>query len=336
MEGVKTFLESSTIHGLGYIPITRKYARLFWILTVLAGFSTAGYLIQQSFQSWAESQVKTTVETLPISEITFPKITVCPPRNTFTDLNYDLMAIENVTLDIEIENNTIEYVYDYLTGMTIPYGFKTKNDKLFEYASEVINDHLYLDDWMWLEEKNRFYNWYHGYTRISNIKNSEGRLTYMIDTSATSGVIFTKHFGEKFNTHWIKFGIRSDLDINIYPPTNVQKNSNVTLHIKLKRFGISRVSEAILDTITVKESYVGDGETLFKFKGVQRSIYRITSKLIIPSALIDLERIKLMPGKTILIDKPKSKSPTPVPIGPDLKFRELKVQTPDTNPCNIL
>ena len=125
MEGVTTFLESSTMHGLGYIPRTRKYARLFWILVVLAGFSTAGYLIQQSFQSWAESPVKTTVETLPISEITFPKITVCPPRNTFTDLNYDLMAIENDTLDIEIGNNAVEYVYDYLTGMTIPYGFKT-------------------------------------------------------------------------------------------------------------------------------------------------------------------------------------------------------------------
>ena len=98
MEGIKTFLESSTVHGLSYISTTRKHARLFWILTVLAGFSTAGYLIQQSFQSWAQSPVSTTVETLPISEITFPKITVCPPRNTFTDLNYDLMLVENVSL----------------------------------------------------------------------------------------------------------------------------------------------------------------------------------------------------------------------------------------------
>ena len=313
MEGVENFLDSSTIHGLSYISSTRKNIRLFWIFVVLAGFLTAGYLIQQSFHSWAESPVKTTVETLPISEISFPKITLCPPRNTFTDLNYDLMAIENVTLDIEIENNTIEYVYDYLTGMTIPYGFKTKNDKLFEYASEVINDHLYLDDWMWLEEKNRFYNWFHGYTGISNIKNSAASLTYRIDTSATSGVIFTKNFGEKFNSNWIKFRRRSEFDINIYPPMDVQNNLNVTLHIKLKRFGVSRVSGAILDTLTVKQSYVGDGETLFKFKGVPSSIYSIASRLLIPSNLIDLERIKLMPGKAILIIKPKSKSQSPVP-----------------------
>ena len=96
MEGIRSFLESSTVHGLSYISSTRKYARFFWIVVVLAGFSTAGYLIYQSFQSWADSPVKTTVETLPISEITFPKITVCPPRNTFTDLNYDLMLVENV------------------------------------------------------------------------------------------------------------------------------------------------------------------------------------------------------------------------------------------------
>ena len=34
MEGVRAFLESSTIHGLTYISTTKKCARLFWILVV--------------------------------------------------------------------------------------------------------------------------------------------------------------------------------------------------------------------------------------------------------------------------------------------------------------
>ena len=87
MEKLNTFLESSTIHGLSYIAAGRKYVRLFWILVVIGGFSGAGVIIYQSFQSWADSPVKTTIETLPITEITFPKVTVCPPKNTYTDLN---------------------------------------------------------------------------------------------------------------------------------------------------------------------------------------------------------------------------------------------------------
>ena len=103
MEGVKTFLETSTIHGLTYISTTRKYTRIFWILTVLAGFIGASLLIKESFDSWSEFPIKTTIETLPISEIRFPKVTVCPPKKTFTDLNYDLIITENVTLSNDEE-----------------------------------------------------------------------------------------------------------------------------------------------------------------------------------------------------------------------------------------
>ena len=98
MEGVRTFLESSTIHGLTYISTSRRYAKLFWILVSITGFVGASLLIKESFDSWSESPVKTTIETLPIAEIKLPKVTVCPPKNTFTDLNYDLMMTENMTL----------------------------------------------------------------------------------------------------------------------------------------------------------------------------------------------------------------------------------------------
>ena len=122
MDGIRTYLESTTVHGLTYISTTRKYARLFWILTVISGFLGAGYLIKESFDGWDESPVKTTIETLPISEITFPKVTVCPPKNTFTDLNYDLMMTENITLTKEMR------------------------DEMFNYALEIINEDSFSEN----------------------------------------------------------------------------------------------------------------------------------------------------------------------------------------------
>ena len=119
MEGIKTFLESSTIHGLNYISTTRKYVRLLWIFVIVTGFSVASLLIKESFDSWSESPVKTSIETLPISEIKFPKVTVCPPKNTFTDLNYDLMMPDNVTLTEKMR------------------------DEMFSYAVAVVNENSY-------------------------------------------------------------------------------------------------------------------------------------------------------------------------------------------------
>ena len=118
MEGVRTFLESSTIHGLGYISTTRKLVKLFWIIVVIAGFTGASIMIYQSFKDWSDNPVTTTIETRPIKEIAFPKVTVCPPRNTYTDLNYDLKMAENMSLDSnlrnELKNFAIEQLYDHV------------------------------------------------------------------------------------------------------------------------------------------------------------------------------------------------------------------------------
>ena len=76
MEGVRTFLESSTIHGLSHISTTRKYVRLFWSFVVITGFLGASLLIKESFDSWSEIPVMTNIETVPITDIEFPKVTV--------------------------------------------------------------------------------------------------------------------------------------------------------------------------------------------------------------------------------------------------------------------
>ena len=112
MDGVKEFLESSTIHGLVYISTTRRLARLLWLCVVISGFTGAGVIIYQSFSSWAVSPVSTTIETLPITELDFPSVIVCPPRNSFTSLNPDLVKVRNVTLDGEKKRELIKLVDD--------------------------------------------------------------------------------------------------------------------------------------------------------------------------------------------------------------------------------
>ena len=81
MDHVKEFLDNSTIHGLSFISSTRRWSRLFWILVVIGGFSGAGYMIYTSFHNWGQSPISTTIETLPISELTLPNVTVCPPKS---------------------------------------------------------------------------------------------------------------------------------------------------------------------------------------------------------------------------------------------------------------
>ena len=88
MTVLTSFLENSSIHGLGFIAQTRAFARVFWVIVVILGFTLASLLIMTSFQDWAENPVTTTIETLPIEKVPFPQITVCPPKNTFTNLNY--------------------------------------------------------------------------------------------------------------------------------------------------------------------------------------------------------------------------------------------------------
>ena len=77
----RNFLESSSIHGALHIAKSRQGPRLFWMLIVVSGLAGAALLIQESFHSWSESPIRTTIETMPISKLRFPRVSVCPPRN---------------------------------------------------------------------------------------------------------------------------------------------------------------------------------------------------------------------------------------------------------------
>ena len=223
MEGVRTFLESSTIHGLAYISQSGRISKVFWILVVIAGFIGSGFMIYESFDNWAQSPVKTTIETLPISEITLPKVTVCPPKNTYTNLNYDLMMLQNFTLD----NNT--------------------RNELTQYAVGLIQDHIHQDlmfNISLMEDENRFFNWYQGYNSIDDLPSwgkvescpeaeCDSKLWYTINTWATFGTISTKYFGDRFDTDKIEKIFKYQININ--PPAKYQYNKNVSLYIKIEK-----------------------------------------------------------------------------------------------------
>ena len=271
MEYVTTFLESSTIHGLAYIATGRNYVRIFWILVVIAGFIAAGGLICESFQSWHESPVKTTIETLPITEITFPKVTVCPPKNTFTDLNSDLMMTENMTLDNdtrkELTNYAVQLLYDYLY------------DSLIANVSK-------------LEDNDRYYNWYHGYTQIVvPFYDDWHGVTYYAETAATSGTISTQHFGDRFDAD--KLETKLFFSIDVYTPESARNNPNVTLHFEIEMVSLEDLSSG-QDKFVVR----GMGRTQSSHNltpPTQGDYYQFLDREAIP-ADVRKQKLDVMPG----------------------------------------
>ena len=92
MDILREFLESSTIHGLTYISSSRsKRAKATWFLVVMSSFSAAVILIYQSYMEWEDDPFSTDISTHNILDLDFPKVTICPPRDTNTALNYGLM-----------------------------------------------------------------------------------------------------------------------------------------------------------------------------------------------------------------------------------------------------
>ena len=216
MENIKHFLESSTIHGLNYISTATKYVRLFWILVVIAGFTGAAFLIQTSFQNWSDSPITTTTEILPISQITFPKVTVCPPKDTYTDLNIVLDMMNNMTLDNYTINNISKFAVDLI----------------IDNLNDTIIRNLSL-----FKEEMQFYNWYYGYTelRLPFISSPwyDNDIAYVINTYATTGSITTQYFGEKFDVDKLELDINYKLRLMV--PDSIISNPNASIHFTIEK-----------------------------------------------------------------------------------------------------
>ena len=219
MKEFKTFLETSTIHGLGYLPQTNGFIRLFWIFIVGTGFSGAFYLINMSFENWDESPVTTNIETLPIYELKLPNVTVCPPKNSYTNLNMDIIESEDLTINRE----------------TI--------GELKEYANEVIQEAFYnelMSNLSKVKDPNRFSNWYYGHTEISfpyhDPGSETGHLNYTIATSAASGNISAEIPDRSMKVR-----------IEIKVPDDIYKEKQANLILNLEKISVKISSELTFD-----------------------------------------------------------------------------------------
>ena len=128
-----------------------------------------------------------------------------------------------------------------------------------------MNAHAFVDDLNKLEETNKFYNWYHGYTKIykqSTNDNKHG--DYDIETSAISGSISSQYFGQKYQSHLVReFAFPM---VKVYPPKNACNNENITFHFKLEKVSITGLSLSVGKDEYDMEGYDGkldDEETVF-------------------------------------------------------------------------
>ena len=225
MDHVRTFLESSSIHGLAHISRNRKLKQTFWLIVVVVGFISAFFLIYTSFQSWHESPVKTMTETLPISEMKLPKVTVCPPKNTFTDLNYDLMLAEDRKLT------------------------DAKREELYKFAIENAEENSYMDALNQLHEEKQFYNWYHGYSSVEPPHDSSSIFYKVITTSAKSGSIVMRNHGKQFQPHLVWGNVQYKIHI-----LSNSTNQNTTMHIEVEKMSMIGLTNG-------KEQYVVNGKS---------------------------------------------------------------------------
>ena len=223
------FLESSSINGLNHVAKTKNFLKFFWMFVVLSGFVGAGILMYQSFQSWSENPVSTITETLPISEITFPKVTVCPPKKTNTDLNYDLMLAENILLDNQTREELLQYAYQLL--------FEAHFNESLDIQSNI-------------KESDKFYNWYQGFSviQIPFFDTNLGKnVNFFTITSVNHGTVYLRNYGEKWKKNNVVNSFDYDAHFYVFPTHTNYSDTDI-----LVSFNISILS-------TNKDTYLLDG-----------------------------------------------------------------------------
>ena len=134
---LRDFLETSTIHGLAYISnVPSKTGKVLWLIIVIAGFCTSGYLIIDSFKEWEETPIDTSISTHPIANLPLPIITICPPENSNTALNVDLVRTGNISLS-DAERQA-------LVNVSRHFFIHRTSQNFVEFARTMINENVLL------------------------------------------------------------------------------------------------------------------------------------------------------------------------------------------------
>ena len=82
-ETYRRFCASSSIHGTYFWYESKTFfTRCVWHIIVIVGMCLATMFIYQQNLAWKQNPVVTSVKQIPIEEIHFPAITVCPLDHT--------------------------------------------------------------------------------------------------------------------------------------------------------------------------------------------------------------------------------------------------------------
>ena len=82
VDTTKQYSSATTIHGISYLSSDRVPAleRLIWLVVVILAIIFTTFQVCKLYKEWQDEPVITTLDTvaLPIEEIEFPAVTICP------------------------------------------------------------------------------------------------------------------------------------------------------------------------------------------------------------------------------------------------------------------
>ena len=187
-----------------------RLIRLAWTLIVVLGFALAATLIWQSLDNWRQNPVDTTVSTNTIDQVTFPKIYVCPPKLTYTNLNQDI-------LDFKDKFFTDDQIKEI--------------ENLIDENIEPINDFHKDNKWSFNAhvEENRLYNWYMGFSELVVDK-----LNTWVKTTSSHGSLGIPNFEEEYQEDKFELFIRKEFTLKILNLTSPTQKLILEIEADLK------------------------------------------------------------------------------------------------------
>ena len=89
--------------------------------------------------------------------------------------------------------------------------------------------------WNKVQEKNRFFNWYHGLTVINTpyYTSYSNTLNFVIYTAEPNGVLTSQYFGEPFQLNRLER--KFYYNFRIFWPVEIMNDPNVTFHVKFEQ-----------------------------------------------------------------------------------------------------
>ena len=101
------------IGGLKLVSFQNTVAKVAWLSIVCLGFLGAGVLINKSYSEWQSFPVSTSISTHSLEDLDFPTVVICPPENSNTALNYDLLRAANYSFSKENRDRLVEAVWEH-------------------------------------------------------------------------------------------------------------------------------------------------------------------------------------------------------------------------------